>query len=54
MARYGTIVAWAKTCGDDDVARLMHETLEEEKHADMLLNDLAKKQINKQAMKEAA
>lgn len=54
MARYGTIVAWAKTCGQDAVAQLMQETLEEEKKADTLLNGLAKKNINQQAMKQAA
>jgi len=54
MARYGTIIAWAKTCGADPVAELMHETLEEEKKADTLLNGLAKKSINQQAMKQAA
>jgi ferritin-like metal-binding protein YciE len=54
MARYGTLVAWAKTCGEEEVARLMHETLEEEKKADTLLNGLAKKGINQQAMKQAA
>jgi len=54
MARYGTIVAWAKTCGADQVAKLMLETLEEEKKADSLLNELAKKGINQEAMKQAA
>src|SRR4029077_5202580 len=54
MARYGTIVAWAKTCGQQQVAQLMQETLEEEKQADTLLNGLAKKSINQQAMKQAA
>jgi ferritin-like metal-binding protein YciE len=54
MARYGTIIAWAKTCGHEQVVQLMHETLEEEKKADTLLNDLAAKKINQQAMKQAA
>ncbi len=54
MARYGTIVAWAKTCGQEQVAQLMQETLEEEKQADTLLNELATKNINQQAMKQAA
>ena len=54
MARYGTIVAWAKQCGLDDVARLMAETLEEEKKADTLLNKLAKQDINQGAAKRAA
>jgi len=54
MARYGAIIAWAKTCGADDVARLMHETLEEEEKADTLLNQLATRGLNKQAMQSAA
>jgi len=54
MARYGTIIAWAKEVGADDVAKLMHETLEEERKADSLLNQLAKKTINQQAVKKAA
>jgi ferritin-like metal-binding protein YciE len=54
MARYGTMVAWAKAIGADEVADLMHETLEEEKKADTLLNQLAKKAINQQAAKQAA
>jgi ferritin-like metal-binding protein YciE len=54
VARYGTIVAWAKTCGQDQVAQLMQATLDEEKKADTLLNGLARKNINQQAMKQAA
>lgn len=54
MARYGTIVAWAKAVGAEDVARLMHETLEEEKKADALLNQLATRSINKEAVRPAA
>ncbi|MEJ0018114.1 MAG: ferritin-like domain-containing protein [Acetobacteraceae bacterium] len=54
MARYGTIVAWAKACGATEVVSLMHETLQEEKNADTLLNNLAKKGINPQAVKQAA
>jgi ferritin-like metal-binding protein YciE len=54
MARYGTIIAWARGCGQNDVVKLMEETLEEEKKADKLLNDIALKDINQQAMKHAA
>jgi ferritin-like metal-binding protein YciE len=54
MARYGTIIAWAKEVGADEVAQLMRETLEEEKKADTLLNQLAKQAINRQATKKAA
>jgi ferritin-like metal-binding protein YciE len=49
MARYGTMVAWAKAIGTEDVARLMHETLEEEKQADAKLNQLAQRGLNQQA-----
>jgi len=54
MARYGTIMAWAKVCGQNDVARLMEETLTEEKKADTLLNDMAGKDVNAKALKQAA
>jgi ferritin-like metal-binding protein YciE len=54
MARYGTMVAWAKEIGANDVARLMQQTLEEEKRADTKLNELAKRSINQQAVSQAA
>ncbi len=54
MARYGTIIAWAQGAGRSEVVKLMQETLEEEKKADKLLNDLAVKEINKQALKHVA
>jgi ferritin-like metal-binding protein YciE len=54
MARYGTIIAWARACGKSEIVKLMEETLDEEKKADKLLNDIALKDINQQAMKHAA
>ena len=54
MARYGTVIAWAKACGMQDVVKLMEATLSEEKKADTLLNDLANKQVNQEAMRQAA
>lgn len=54
MARYGTMVAWAKAVGAEDVAQLMHETLEEEKQADATLNQLAVRHINQQGVRQAA
>ena len=48
MARYGTMIAWAKSLGADDVAQLLHKTLEEEKKADSTLNTLATRRINQQ------
>lgn len=46
MARYGTLVAWAKLAGQTEAASLLEQTLSEEKAADGLLNKLAKGKIN--------
>jgi ferritin-like metal-binding protein YciE len=54
MARYGTMIAWAKACGMQDVAKLLQETLDEEKRADTLLNQIANKSLNQQAARQAA
>lgn len=43
IARYGTLVAWAREMGHDASAKLLDKTLQEEKHTDELLNDLALK-----------
>jgi ferritin-like metal-binding protein YciE len=49
IARYGTLCAWAKQLGKPEIARLLHQTLEEEKKADMLLTQIAEQQVNKAA-----
>jgi ferritin-like metal-binding protein YciE len=49
MARYGSLVAWAKLAGKKDVVTLLEETLAEEKKADTLLNKLATSEINQSA-----
>jgi ferritin-like metal-binding protein YciE len=49
IARYGTLVAWAKQLGKDDVSQLLQETLKEEKHADDLLSKIAWDSVNKKA-----
>jgi ferritin-like metal-binding protein YciE len=54
MARYGTIIAWAKVVGQKEVVQLMEETLAEEKKTDAMLNDLANSEINQQAVKQTA
>jgi ferritin-like metal-binding protein YciE len=54
MARYGALIAWAKTLGQKEVVSLLEETLAEEKKADTLLNQLANRDINPQAFKQAA
>jgi ferritin-like metal-binding protein YciE len=50
MARYGTLVEWAKLLGHEDAAALLQETLEEEKETDELLNEMATNEINQKAM----
>lgn len=52
MARYGTLIEWARLLGHDDAAELLEETLEQEKKCDELLTDLAKDQINEAALGE--
>jgi ferritin-like metal-binding protein YciE len=49
MAAYGTLVAWAEAMGHAEAARLLQETLEEEKAADKKLSGLAEGGINQSA-----
>jgi ferritin-like metal-binding protein YciE len=49
MARYGALIAWAQAGGHQEIVGLLQTTLDEEKKADRLLNDLAVKRINKSA-----
>jgi ferritin-like metal-binding protein YciE len=49
ITRYGTLVAWAKQLGHEDAAKLLQETLEEEKKTDQLLSKLAEQTLNRQA-----
>jgi hypothetical protein len=51
-AAYGTLVAWAQAMGHMDVARLLQESLEEEKNADKTLSSLAEGGINQMALNE--
>ncbi|AWI26793.1 YciE/YciF ferroxidase family protein [Flavobacterium pallidum] len=46
IATYGTLCAFAKTLGENDSAKLLAQTLAEEKEADCLLNDLALALVN--------
>ncbi len=52
IATYGCLTQLAKTLGRNDIASLLHETLEEEKEADQLLTDIAKNNINVEASYE--
>ena len=49
IATYGTLCAFAKTLGYDEAAKILHETLTEEKAADQNLTDNAYNKINFEA-----
>jgi ferritin-like metal-binding protein YciE len=49
MTRYGTLVAWAKQTGKQDVVSLLQTTLEEEKAADKKLTEMAEAKVNRRA-----
>lgn len=49
IATYGTLCAFAKTLGYDEAAKILHETLMEEKAADQKLTDNAYNKINFEA-----
>lgn len=48
IASYGTVLAWAEQMGHSDAARLLGETLEEEKAADSKLTKIAEEVANTQ------
>ncbi|WP_317163082.1 YciE/YciF ferroxidase family protein [Agriterribacter humi] len=52
IAAYGGLVQLAHTMGLEDVAGILHETLEEEKQADVLLTEIAEHNINWEAEHE--
>lgn len=52
IATYGTLVTLAKTMGEEDVAELLSQTLEEEKQTDQNLTSIAEGGINWEAEQE--
>ena len=46
IAAYGSLVQLAKTMGENEIANLLQQTLDEEKQADQLLTELAVSGIN--------
>lgn len=50
IARYGTLLAWAETMGNRDIARLLYQSLKEEERADTMLNRLAEDEVNEEAV----
>ena len=49
ISRYGTLRTWATQLGMPDAARLLEQTLEEEKKTDALLTQIAEAAVNQQA-----
>jgi ferritin-like metal-binding protein YciE len=49
MAAYGTLIAWAQAMGHTEAAKLLQQTLDEEKAADKKLSGLAESGINQSA-----
>jgi ferritin-like metal-binding protein YciE len=53
ITRYGTLIAWARQLGRDDVADVLEQTLDEEKDTDEKLTELAERGINADAAEAA-
>jgi ferritin-like metal-binding protein YciE len=49
IARYGTLVAWARELGRDDCASVLEQTLVEEKATDAKLTEIAEARLNRLA-----
>jgi ferritin-like metal-binding protein YciE len=49
IARYGTLIAWAKQLGRNDCAIVLQETLSEERATDRKLTELAEGGVNRAA-----
>jgi ferritin-like metal-binding protein YciE len=49
IARYGSLVAWAKQLGRSDAAAILQKTLDEEKATDQKLTSLAESKVNLRA-----
>jgi ferritin-like metal-binding protein YciE len=49
IARYGTLIAWAKQLGRSDCASVLQKNLDEEKAADRKLTELAEARLNLKA-----
>jgi ferritin-like metal-binding protein YciE len=49
IARYGTLIAWAKQLGRNDCASVLQKNLDEEKAADKKLTEIAEARLNLKA-----
>ncbi len=52
IATYGTLCAFAKTLGEDEVADLLEQTLNQEKEANDKLTQIAESSVNEKALQE--
>lgn len=52
ISTYGGLAQLSRTLGMNDVAKILHKTLEEEKEADELLTGIAEKNVNNDALRE--
>ena len=50
IARYGTLIAWAKALGHEDCANVLSQTLAEEKAANSKLTSIAEQGVNRAAV----
>ena len=49
ITRYGSLIAWAKRLGRNDIAKVLEQTLNEEKAADKKLTSIADSKVNLRA-----
>ncbi len=54
ISTYGGLAQLARTLGEDEIAELLEETLEEEKETDEILTGIAEDDVNYEAVEEAA
>ncbi len=54
MATYGSLRTWARELGDDQAAKLLQQTLDEEGDTDHRLTAIAEKMVNLQAENQMA
>lgn len=52
IASYGTLCAFAKTLGENEVVKLLEKTLNEEKEANDKLTQIAESSVNEEALTE--
>lgn len=49
ITRYGTLIAWSNQIGKGDIAKILEQTLAEEKQTDEKLTQLGERKVNRKA-----